>query len=155
MAHVWGDQFIKFYGRNPFQVEQFFNDVPEFERMLVRSGIRLILVLGHGRRAADAPSRAHPRPAETMEALTDGPTITRPLGRLYQSERTNISEAPWHIVEGNDKRWARLNCIDHLLQQIPYTDVPHEEITIPNRLFNLDYERKVLPPELHVPSKYR
>ena len=42
--------------------------------------------------------------------------------------RTNIPEAPWYIVEGNDKKRARLNCIDHLLAQIPYEDVPHQEI---------------------------
>ena len=67
--------------------------------------------------------------------------------------RTNIPEAPWYIVEGNDKKRARLNCIDHLLQQIPYEDVPHEEITLPERVFNPDYERKVLPPELYVPAE--
>jgi hypothetical protein len=68
--------------------------------------------------------------------------------------RTNIPEAPWHIVEGNDKKRARLNCIDHLLTQIPYEDVPHEDIALPERVFNPDYERKVLPSELYVPSKY-
>lgn len=44
--------------------------------------------------------------------------------------RTNIPEAPWFIVEGNDKKQARLNCIDHLLKQVPYEEVPHEEITL-------------------------
>jgi polyphosphate kinase 2 (PPK2 family) len=68
--------------------------------------------------------------------------------------RTNIPEAPWYIVEGNDKKRARLNCIDHLLSLFPYTDVPHEEITLPERVYNKDYERAVLPPELYVPSKY-
>ena len=43
--------------------------------------------------------------------------------------RTNIPEAPWYIVEGNDKKRARLNCIAHLLDQIPYEEVPHEEIS--------------------------
>ncbi len=68
--------------------------------------------------------------------------------------RTNIPEAPWFIVEGNDKKRARLNCIHHLLEQIPYEDVPHEEITLPERGFNPDYERAVLPPELQVPNRY-
>ena len=67
--------------------------------------------------------------------------------------RTNIPQAPWYIVEANDKRRARLNCIDHLLAQIPYEDVPHEEIALPDRVFNPDYERKVLPTKLYVPSK--
>lgn len=68
--------------------------------------------------------------------------------------RTNIPEAPWYIVEGNDKKRARLNCIDHFLGLIPYQPVPHDEITLPERVFNPDYERAVLPPELYVPPKY-
>ena len=69
-------------------------------------------------------------------------------------ERTNIDEAPWFIVEGNDKKQARLNCIDHLLTQIPYEDVAHEAIELPERQSDPDYERKTLPDELYVPKKY-
>ena len=68
--------------------------------------------------------------------------------------RTNIPEAPWYIVEGNDKKRARLNCIHHLLDQIPYEEVSRESIKLPERVFNQDYERKVLPAELYVPSRY-
>jgi len=68
--------------------------------------------------------------------------------------RTNIAEAPWFIVEANDKKRARLNCIDHLLQQVPYKGVPHTEITLPNRVFDPNYERQTLPAELYVPQKY-
>jgi hypothetical protein len=69
-------------------------------------------------------------------------------------ERTNIPEAPWYIVEGNDKKRARLNCIDHLLGLVPYKPVGHEDITLPDRVYNSDYERRVLPDDLYVPSKY-
>ena len=69
-------------------------------------------------------------------------------------ERTSIPEAPWHIVEGNDKKRARLNCIHHLLQLVPHEDVPHDSIGLPERVFNPDYERKVLPDELYVPKIY-
>jgi polyphosphate kinase 2 (PPK2 family) len=69
-------------------------------------------------------------------------------------DRTNIPEAPWYIVGGNDKKRARLNCIDHLLSHIPYAPVPHEEVTLPERVFNPDYEREVLPKDLYVPEKY-
>lgn len=68
--------------------------------------------------------------------------------------RTNIPEAPWYIVEGNDKKRARLNCIDHLLGLMPYGPVPHDEVVLPERVFNPDYERAVLPPDLYVPGKY-
>ena len=69
-------------------------------------------------------------------------------------ERTNIPEAPWYIVPGNDKKRARLNCIDHLLTLFPYEEVPHEDAVLPDRVFNPNYERSTLPPELYVPSKY-
>jgi len=68
--------------------------------------------------------------------------------------RTSIREAPWFIVEGNDKKRARLNCIDHLLSRIPYTEMLHQEIALPSRVFNPHYERHTLPPELFVPQKY-
>jgi len=68
--------------------------------------------------------------------------------------RTNFPEAPWYIVEANDKKRARLNCIHHLLNLIPYEEVPHEGVTLPDRVFNENYERKVLPRNLYVPSRY-
>ena len=68
--------------------------------------------------------------------------------------RTNIPEAPWFIVEGNDKKRARLNCIHHLLDQIPYKDIPNDAITLPDRVFNPNYERQVLPSSLYVPKRY-
>ena len=79
---------------------------------------------------------------------------TKAKEETFRPPRTNIPEAPWFIVEGNDKKRARLNCIDHLLAQIPYEDVPQDEISLPDRVFNPNYERKVLPPELYVPAKY-
>ncbi len=57
-------------------------------------------------------------------------------------------------MPGNDKKRARLNCMAHLLTQVPYGPVPHDEITLPDRVFNPDYEREVLPPELYVPQRY-
>ncbi len=68
--------------------------------------------------------------------------------------KTNIPEAPWYIVEANDKKRARLNCMDHLLSLFPYCEVPGEEVKLPERVFNPNYERAVLPKELYVPRKY-
>ena len=82
----------------------------------------------------------------------------RPYPTLNETEdmltRTHIPEAPWWVVEAVDKKRARLNCISHLLGQIPYGDVPHEHVTLPDRVFNPDYERDVLPRELYVPELY-
>ena len=68
--------------------------------------------------------------------------------------KTNIPEAPWYIVEGNDKKRERLNCIEHILSQIPYVEVEHDKVDLPNRVFNPDYERRVLPDALYVPKVY-
>lgn len=69
-------------------------------------------------------------------------------------ERTSIPEAPWYIVEGNDKKRARLNVIAHLLSLIPYEEVPQEPVVLPERVFDPNYERRTLPPELYVPERY-
>ncbi len=143
------------------QVEQFFRDVPEFERMLVRSGITVIKYW-FSITDEEQQMRFLMRIHDPMKQWKLSPMDlqSRVRWELYTKAkeemmlRTNIPEAPWYIVEGNDKRRARLNCIDHLLQQFPYEPVPHEEITLPDRVFNPDYERAVLPPELYVAGKY-
>jgi polyphosphate kinase len=143
------------------QVEQFFRDVPEFERMLVRSGIRVIKYW-FSITDEEQQMRFLMRIHDPMKQWKLSPMDLQSRVRWEQytkakeemMARTNIPEAPWYIVEGNDKKRARLNCIDHLLGLIPYEDVPHEDVTLPDRVFNPDYERAVLPPELYVPRKY-
>jgi len=146
---------------NADQVEQFFRDVPEFERMLVRSGIRLIKYwfsitdqeqqLRFLMRIHDPLKQWKLSPMD-LQSRVRWEDYTKAKEETFA--RTNIPEAPWYIVEANDKKRARLNCIHHLLDQIPYTDVPRETITLPERIFNQNYERKVLPPELYVPARY-
>jgi polyphosphate kinase len=145
----------------PQQVEEFFNDVPEFERMLVRSGIRLVKYwfsitdeeqqMRFLMRIHDPLKQWKLSPMD-LQSRVRWEQYTKAKEEMFA--RTNIPEAHWYIVEGNDKKRARLNCMAHLLDQIPYEDVPHEEITLPNRVFDPNYERKVLPTELYVPSKY-
>jgi polyphosphate kinase 2 (PPK2 family) len=69
-------------------------------------------------------------------------------------ERTHIPEARWWVVEAVDTKRARLNCIHHLLEQIPYTDVPHSTVVLPDRVHNPDYFRGPIPPEMLVPAIY-
>ena len=143
------------------QVSQFFNDVPEFERMLVRSGI-ILVKYWFSITDEEQQMRFLMRIHDPMKQWKLSPMDlqSRVRWELYTKakeemlHRTNIPEAPWYIVEGNDKKRARLNCIDHLLGQIPYAPVAHEDISLPERVFNPDYERAVLPPELYVPGKY-
>ncbi|WP_435170563.1 polyphosphate kinase 2 [Falsirhodobacter sp. 1013] len=143
------------------EVEQFFEDVPEFERMLVRSGIKVVkywFSITDEEQQMRFLMRIHDPMKQWKLSPMDLQSRVRweqyTIAKEQMFARTNIPEAPWYIVEGNDKKRARLNCIDHLLTLFPYEDVPHEEITLPERVFNPDYERKVLPPELYVPAKY-
>jgi len=145
----------------PDQVEEFFRDVPEFERMLVRSGIILVKYwfsitdqeqqLRFLMRIHDPIKQWKLSPMD-LQSRVRWEQYTKAKEDMF--ERTNIPEAPWHIVEGNDKKRARLNCMAHLLSQIPYEEVPHEPVTLPERVFNPDYERRTLPPELYVPERY-
>ena len=146
---------------NEDQVEQFFQDVPEFERMLVRSGIRLVkywFSITDEEQQMRFLIRIHDPLKQWKLSPMDLQSRIRweqyTKAKEEMLERTNISEAPWYIVSGNDKKRARLNCMSHLLDLIPYEDVPHEEVTLPDRVFNPDYEREVLPRELYVPHKY-
>ena len=146
---------------NDEQLEEFFRTVPEFEKMLVRSGIQVIKYwfsitdeeqqMRFLMRIHDPMKQWKLSPMD-LQSRVRWELYTKAKEEMFH--RTNIPEAPWYIVEGNDKKRARLNCIDHLLGLFPYEPVPHEEITLPERIFNPDYERAVLPPELYVPRKY-
>jgi polyphosphate kinase 2 len=145
----------------PEQVEEFFRDVPEFERMLVRSGIKLVKYwfsitdqeqqLRFLMRIHDPMKQWKLSPMD-LQSRVRWEQYTKAKEEML--ERTSIPEAHWWIVEGNDKKQARLNCIRHLLDQVPYSEVPAEPIDLPDRVFNPDYERKVLPEELYVPHAY-
>ena len=145
----------------PDQVEQFFHDVPEFERMLVRSGVLLVkywFSITDEEQQMRFLMRIHDPLKQWKLSPMDLQSRVRWEDYTKAKEemltRTNIPEAHWYIVEGNDKKRARLNCIAHLLEQVPYEPVPHQGITLPDRVFNPDYERQTLPSELYVPQKY-
>ena len=143
------------------QVENFFHDVSEFERMLVRSGIILIKYwfsitdeeqqMRFLMRIHDPLKQWKLSPMD-LESRVRWEDYTKAKEEMLA--RTNIPEAPWYIVQAVDKKRARLNMINHLLSKIPYEPVPHEDIVLPERAFNPDYERSEIPPELLVPQKY-
>jgi polyphosphate kinase 2 len=143
------------------ELEEFFRSVPDFERMLVRSGIVLIkywFSITDEEQQFRFKMRIHDPLKQWKLSPMDLQSRVRweqyTKAKEEMLARTNIPEAPWNLVEGNDKKRARLNCIEHLLTQIPYEPVPHEEVDLPDRVFNPQYERKVLPQELYVPQKY-
>jgi polyphosphate kinase 2 len=143
------------------EYEEFFRTVPEFEKMLVRSGITLI---------------------KYWFSITDDEQHMRFLGRIHDPlkqwklspmdlesrrrweeytkakeimlERTHIPEAPWWVVQAVDKKKARLNCISHLLGQLPYQEVPHPPVALPARERHADYLRQPVPATMIVPEIY-
>jgi hypothetical protein len=68
--------------------------------------------------------------------------------------RTHIPEAPWRVVEAVDKKRARLNCMSHLLTQVPYDDVEHIPVILPDRVHDPAYRPEQVPPELYVPPLF-
>jgi polyphosphate kinase 2 len=143
------------------EVEQFFQDVTEFERMLVRSGIILLKYwfsitdeeqqLRFMMRIHDPMKQWKLSPMD-LESRIRWEQYTKAKEEMF--ERTSIDQAPWYIVEGNDKKRERLNCMEHILSRIPYHEIPHEKVVLPERVFNPDYERRTLPDDLYVPKIY-
>jgi polyphosphate kinase len=145
----------------PEEYEEFFRSVPEFERMLVRSGIKLL---------------------KYWFSITDEEQYLRFLGRIHDPlkqwklspmdlesrrrwedytnakdlmlERSHIAEARWWVVHAVDKKRARLNCIDHLLKQFPYHETPKAPIVLPKREHHEHYSRQAVPADMLVPEVY-
>jgi polyphosphate kinase 2 len=143
------------------EVEEFFRSVPDFERMLVRSGIKLIKYWfsitdeeQHFRfqmRIEDPIKQWKLSPMD-LESRRKWEQYTKAKEAMI--EHTHIAEAPWWIVAADDKKRARLNCIHHLLKQIPYTEVQHDPIILPGREHNPDYIRGPIAESLFVPEVY-
>ena len=141
--------------------QEFFRTVPEFERMLVRSGIILVKYwfsitdeeqnLRFLMRVHDPLKQWKLSPMD-LESRRRWEHYTRAKEEML--ERTHIPEARWWVIEGVDKKKARLNCIHHLLQQVPYREVEHAPIVLPEREHQPNYARHPVPEELYVPPVY-
>jgi polyphosphate kinase 2 len=143
------------------EYEEFFRSVPEFERMLVRSGITVIKYwfsitddeqhLRFTSRIQDPLKqwKLSPMDLESRRRWEDYTKV-----KEIMLERTHIPEAPWWIVEAVDKKKARLNCIHHLLSQFDYFEVERTQVILPERVRNEEYYRQPVPAELIVPEVY-
>ena len=145
----------------PDELEEFFRSVPEFEKMLVRSGIILIKFWFsitdeeqefRFRMRIEDPLKQWKLSPMDMESRRHWEAYTKAKEDML--ERTHIPEAPWWVVDADDKKRARLNCIAHLLAQISYAEVPKPEITLPERIRHEDYVRTPVPPEMYVKAVY-
>ena len=143
------------------QYKEFFESVPEFERMLVRSGIRLIkywFSISDDEQESRFMSRIYdplkqwklsPMDLESRRRWED---YTKAKEVMF--ERTHIPEARWWVVEGDDKKKARLNCINHLLSQIPYQEIQRDKVVLPEREHHDNYQREPIAEDMYVPNVY-
>ena len=153
------EKVMKFASKD--EVDQFYRDVPEFEKMLIRSGI-ILLKYWFSITDEEQQLRFLMRVNDPLKQwkLSDMDLQSRIYWEKYTKakemmfKRTNTKESPWYIVEGNDKKRERLNCIAHILSKIPYKEIEHKKVKLPERVFDPDYERQTLPDELYVPKKY-
>jgi polyphosphate kinase len=143
------------------EYEEFFRSVPEFERMLVRSGIRLLKYwfsitdeeqhLRFLGRIHDPMKQWKLSPMD-LESRRRWEAYTKAKEVMLQ--RSHIPEAPWWVVQAVDKKRARLNCIDHLLRQFPYEVVEKTPVVLPQRERHEHYSRQAVPADMLVPEVY-
>jgi polyphosphate kinase len=143
------------------EYEEFFQSAPEFERLLVRSGIVLVKYWfsitddeQHLRflMRIDDPLKQWKLSPMDLESRRRWEAYTK--AKEIMLARTHIPEAPWWVVEAVDKKRARLNCIAHLLTRVPYQEVPHEKPVLPARAHSPEYHRMPVPQEMVVPDHY-
>jgi polyphosphate kinase 2 len=146
---------------NDQQYEEFFETVPGFERMLIRSGTKLVKYwFSITDEEQQARFRARIEDPLKQWKLSPMDLQSRVRWEAYTQakevmlERTHIPEAPWWVVQAVDKKRARLNCMAHLLSQMPYKEVERDPVILPERVFHNDYVRQPVPPEMIVPDVY-
>jgi len=143
------------------EYEEFFRSVPEFEKMLVRSGIQLIKYWFsitddeqefRFRCRINDPLKQWKLSPMDLESRKRWELYTKAKEVMFK--RTHIPEAPWWVVQAADKKKGRLNCIHHLLSQIKYTEVEHEQIELPPRIHDPNYRREPISAKMIVPEIY-
>ena len=143
------------------QVEQFLDDCPRFEQMLVNSGILLLKYWfsvsdteqeARFQSRIDDPTRRWKLSPMDLEARNRWVEFSKAKDAMFA--RTNIPEAPWFTVEADDKRRARLNCLRHVLSKVPWKDMTPPAIKLPDRPDQGDYTRPPINEQFFVPNAY-
>lgn len=143
------------------EYEEFFRSVPEFEKMLVRSGIQIIKYWFsipdeeqefRFRCRINDPLKQWKLSPMDLESRKRWEQYTKAKETMFK--RSHIPEAQWWVVQGKDKKKARLNCIAHLLSQVKYSEVPYKERKLPAREHSPDYRREPVNPKMVVPEIY-
>ena len=143
------------------EYEEFFRSVTEFEKMLARSNIRIFKYWfsisdeeQHKRFLSrlNDPLKQWKFSAMDLESRRRWEAYTQ--AKEIMLERSHIPEAPWWVVPAVDKKRARLNCINHLLEQMPYQEIDRPQIELPERTRHPDYARHPVPDSMIVPDQY-
>jgi polyphosphate kinase 2 len=143
------------------EVREFFRSCPEFERMLVRSGITLVkywLSVSDEEQERRFQARIHDpvrrwklSPMD-LESRTKWVEYSKAKDEMFKY--TDIKQAPWYVVNADIKRHARLNLIHHLLSVIPYKDLTPEPVELPPRQQDTGYVRPPFSDQTFVPEVY-
>jgi polyphosphate kinase 2 len=143
------------------EYEEFLRSCPEFERMLIRSGIILVKywfsVSDHEQekrfqdRIADPTKRWKISP---MDVESRDKWVEYSMAKDKMFSYTDTKQSPWYVVEADDKKRARLNCIHHLLSLIPYEDLTPKPIKLPPLKHDTAYVRPPKEEQTHIPKKY-
>jgi polyphosphate kinase 2 len=154
VEHVMG-----FCGDEEYQ--EFLHSCPEFERMLIRSGIILIKYWfsvsnkEQERRFQDRledPTKRWKLSPMDLESRSRWQDYSRAKDAMMA--HTDIKQSPWYVVNADNKKCARLNCIRHLLDRIPYKDLTPKTMKLPERPPNTGYVRPPITDQTFVPDYY-
>ncbi len=145
----------------PEEVEEFYRSCPEFERMLIRSGIILIkywfsvsdeIQEQRFQERMDDPRKRWKLSPMDLEARVRWVEYSHAKDDMFR--HTDIKQAPWYVVDADDKRRAHLNCIHHLLSLLPYEDLQPQKMELPPRQPDTGYVRPPLDEQNFVPQIY-
>jgi polyphosphate kinase 2 len=143
------------------EYQEFLRSCPEFERMLVRSGIQLVKYWfsvsdeeqeKRFQARLDDPTKHWKLSPMDLESRSRWVEYSRAKDEMFS--HTDIKQAPWYVVEADDKRAARLNLLAHLLSLVPYQDIAREKIELPRRQKEGSYVRPPMTDQTFVPRKY-
>ncbi len=130
------------------EYDEFLRSCPEFERMLVRSGIILIkywFSVSHEEQERRFQRRIHDPvrcwKLSPMDLESRDRWVEYSIAKDLMFSHTDIKQAPWYVVQADQKKRARLNCIRHLLNQIPYKDLTPQPRKLPKRKITKGYVR--------------
>ena len=143
------------------EYEEFLRTCPQFEQMLIRSGI-ILIKYWFSVSDEEQERRFQARIEDPTKRWKLSPMDLESRSRWVQYSHakdvmfahTDVQESPWYVVEADSKRRARLNCISHLLDQIPYEDLTPAPMEMPPRQKRREYIRPPKSEQTFVPDRY-